>query len=397
MLKKNDLLVLNMNNEITPSDYTTLALLYKPLMHSHAYEFYVTLVAIKQYGLPIKNHTLIQRTLNISMEAIQHARTICEQYQLIRSYYNETTKTYLYELGLPLKPHLFLSHEVFGRLFQKKLGSDTLSFYRQSVQKHSKKNYVEVSQNMTNLLKNEWEEQDENEFKRNQKHLIENNYDYLHVIFDEKKFLADLGEVVLPHEQRTPKLLRSIAEIATIYGINESMMRKQLVKAWDYDLSCLDLEMLRQQCAKTTAKYTSNVENPYLLPTRRFLEYKQNGVRLSFADLKLVNKLMEEYHLQPEVANVLLDTCMKMNQERIIGTSVERMAASWTRLQIDHLEGALQQMGIELNTKVKKGQSKQKTIVQTWETQEQEVVDMDETLQLMDQLKQLKGEMDETS
>lgn len=397
MLNKEDLLVISMHNECTPTHYSILSLLYKPLMNEQAYQLYLTLVAMKQQNLNITNHVLLQRTTKLSIEAIEHARGVCEQFLLLRSYYNEQEKTYLYEIGLPMSMSNFLAHDVFGRYFQKVMGSDIVSFYKKEEKHIDKTNYKEQSLHIKNLIEDIWDETDEKTFVDTQDEFNKTTMNELHVIFDEKEFLSKLGEIVLPSNQRTPKLLRHIAEIATIYGINEVMMRKLLSKAWDDDNQRVDIEKLKDICFKTTAKYSSNFKDPYMLPTIRFLENKQNGVKLGYADKMLAIKLVEEYRLQPEVANVIFETCLAMNSQKIIGTVIERLASSWLRLKIDNLETAKKQMGIEVNSfqsnKFGKGQN---IIVQEWKQEIETTIDEDSE-DLLEKFNKLKEEYDATS
>ncbi len=395
MLHREDLLVLSMHNEMSSAHFSTLTLLYKPLIGDQAYNLYLTLVAIKQQELQISNHSLIERTTKLSMEAMEQARAICEQFLLVRTFYNKQENKYLYALGVPMQPSAFLGHDVFGRYFQKVMGSDALAFYNKNERIVDKTNYIEMSSQIENLIKDKWNEVDEKTFNETQKDFDQTKFEHLNIIFNEQEFLHNLGELVLPSSQRTAKTIREIAEIATIYGVNESMMRKLLVRAWDDDTHRVDMAKLTDVCLKTTAKYSNTFKDAYMLPTIRFLEEKQNGVKLGYADKLLAIKLVEEYKLQPQVANIIFDTCLKMNNQKIVGTVIERLASSWLRLKIDNLEMAKKQMLVEINSFQQNKFNKQNIIVQDWDDIQQPSNDDDE--ELLEQFNKLKEEYNATN
>ncbi len=367
MLQVEDALVVCMKKEMNNAAYAHLDLIYKPLLGNQAYSLYLTLMSIYNEGLEIHNHKLLQRTTKMSIGAIEEARKICEKFLLIRTYYS-TEKGYIYELNIPMHASKFLSHEVFGRLFTQQMGSDSLQFYKRHFMKKkvSKTAYEEVSCNQNDLLKDHWDTQQEEVFQEVKTTMQENAYDFLHVIFDEHVFLDGLSELVFPKKERTLKNLRAIAEIATLYGIDEKMMRSLIKKGYDMKAQCFDAQRLKNACAKSRAEYTSTFKDPYMMPTVRFLEYKQNGVSLSLADKRLALRLMEEYHFQPEVANVIFETCMRLNDEKIVGTVVERLASSFLRLKIDNLKDAKAQMEIEVSGRKRSKSQAKKAIVQEW-------------------------------
>lgn len=373
MLKKEDLLILEMNKEITPEVYSTLQLLYYPLMGLNACLFYTTLLSFIHKKIPVNDHVLLANTCGMSMEAIKKARSVCEEFLLMRSFYHKENNTYLYVMDVPLTPNRFLSHEVFGRLFLNKMGEEVVAVYKKQIagKKRSRSGYQEISSTMNDLLKNNWDSSQERVFQNVKEEINEINYDYLHIIFDEKIFLSGLSELIFPKKERTKKNLRQIAEIATIYGINESMMKSLISKGIRLPENKFDANKLKDACFKTKAKYISENKDPFTLPPRRYLEYKQNGVSLNKADLLLIEKMICEYRLQPEVINVLIETCLLKYDQKIVGTTLERMAASWMRLNIDTMEKARVQQQKELNVSLKKASGT--AIVQNWDYEEEEI------------------------
>lgn len=394
MLKKEDAVLIEMSKEMTPALYSTLNLLYLPLIGKEAYLFYTTLLALKQNQMKITNHILLQRLTGMSIGLVEKARGKCEEFQLMRTFYKEETRTYLYVLDVPMKDTRFLSHEVFGRLFLDKMGDDVVTFYKSQMQnkRKSRNGFREVSATISNTIQNNWDYAKEKSFQNVQEEMEQISYDYLNVIFDEKLFLSGLSDIVFPKKQRTKKNLRIIAEIATIYGINETMMKSLIAKGIVLPDKKFSAEKLRAAALSTKAKYIADTKDPFTLPPRRYLEYRQNGVPLGKADVLLIEKLMKEYHLQPEVINVLLETCLKKYNQKILGTTVERMAASWLRLKIETIEQAKEQMKKECEAGMTKANTKA-MIVQEWEKPSLDVIsNEEEKMKMIEEINKMRGD-----
>lgn len=390
MLKPSDQLQLELRKDMNESAYASLSLMYLPLMGEKAYVLYTTLLSLAQRNICLENHELLMKNTQMSIEGIEKARRRLEEFLLLRSFYNEEKNTYLYVLDIPMKGSSFLSHEVFGRLFLHKMGNEVLTFYKQQLKnkKESRSGYNEVSSTMKDLLKNDWDISKEETFQEAKEEIKEMDYDFLHIIFDEKAFLSGLSLYIFPKAERTTKNLRSIAQIATIYGINEQMMKILIKKAMVLPQNTFDANKLKDACMKTKAKYVSENKDPYKLPPRRFLEKKQNGVALNQSDVMLIEKLICEYRLQPEVVNVLLETNLEKYDQKIVGATIERMAGSWLRLKIDTFEKAQEQKQRELQATYK-GKNKAQGIVQEW-TEEEEVNEADR-LAMIERIKARRG------
>lgn len=371
MLKKESSIMIEMNREMNDELYSTLVSCYLPLMGENAYIFYMSLLSMKKQNFILTNHLLLQRITNLSYEAMEKARIRCEEFLLLRTYYKKDEDQYLYVLEKPLKATRFLSHEVFGRMFINKMGQDAYTFYKQQLNKKrlNKNGFEEISSTLKDTLRNNWDHEREMQFQEVKETAEQIRYESMNIIFDEKVFLNGLSEMIFPKKERTTQNLRMIAETATIYGINEKMMKRLIARGIDVASQKFDVQRLRTACMNSKAKYVSDNKDPYKLPPRRFLEYKQSGAPLTQADVRLIEKLLCDYKLQPEVVNILLETCINKDKNKaIVETRVLRMASGWQRLKIDTLEKAKTQQKLEMETKpvsnVKTG------IVQEWKKEE---------------------------
>ena len=379
MLKLNSHIKIELYKDMSAQQFANLTMLYLPLIKEQAFLLYTSLIALKQSQLPITNHVILQKTCGLSVEAMEKARKRLEEFLLLRTFYNEKEDTYLYLMDIPMKASQYLSHEVFGRLFTQTMGEDVIGFYKQNLvlKRLNRSGYVEVSSMMQNTLKQHWDIESEKAFQNTKDEIEEVSYSFLNVIFDEKIFLNDLNDMVFPRSERTKKNLRTISEIATIYGINETMMKVLIARGMDLPQKKFNAQKLRNVCMRTKAKYVVNEKDPFTMPPTRFLEYKQDGVAIGKADQMLIEKLISAYNLQPEVINVLLETGLlkDKNNPRIVAADIERMAGSWLRLKIDTFEKAKQQQKVELDSVNRRSNQKHTSIVQEWKQEEEQISD----------------------
>lgn len=86
-------------------------------------------------------------------------------------------------------------------------------------------------------------------------------------------------------------------------------------------------------------------ENPY-----DFLASKQ-GARPTKKDLEIIEYLIIDQKLNPGVVNVLIDYVLKINNNKLVRSFVEQIAAQWKRSKITTVSDA---MDIAMNDNDKK-------------------------------------------
>ena len=72
-----------------------------------------------------------------------------------------------------------------------------------------------------------------------------------------------------------------------------------------------------------------------------FLKYKNKGASPTAKDLKLVENLLVDLELTPAVVNVLLDYCLRKNNNRLTTAYVETIAGQWKRADLKTAEEAM--------------------------------------------------------
>lgn len=397
MARKEDICKIEIQGEWTMERYASFQMLYVPLIGMDAAMLYHTLLSIASRQQKIKNHILIQKISGLSMEVMEKSRLVLEQYLLVKTFYDSARNAYLYQVFMPKEGNDFLRHEVFGRLYMKKMGKQVYEFNKLSFARtvEDKNKYQDITIPFVNILKGEWQDQQEEQFrilKPEQNNLHQND---IPLSFNYDRFLTGFSNTVFPAGARSEKNLRIIGELATIHGIDEMEMRRLVSKSMDIKNNELNVEMLKKKVrGAKTAYETKDEKNPYQVPPVRFLQSKQHGVEVSRADKYLIESLISDYHMKPEVVNVLIDYVLKTKNMQFPKAYVEKVASTWVRLEIDTCEKALKQIDEEHVAPVYARSVKQKELPK-WYHDQSDVktgVDSFDERELEQKLKKLRGE-----
>lgn len=338
MLNKEDHLKIESFVPLSNEQIHVLRMLYRPLIGEHAVALYETLSALAAVPVKIKNHVLICKLSDLSMEAIEANRILLEQYLLLKTFYDGAKNRYCYQLQEPLSASAFLRHDVFGRMYMKKMGKQVFEHMKRSFAKDHEdiSTYQEITAHIRDMFQN-WSEQQEQQFMDLRPTLPQTSMNFR---FD--RFLNDLSPMLLPLSERTKENLDFIAEKADIYGIDEKEMQKLVGKSMDLKANRLDRHKLVRYLQQSQKEFTKQIEDPYQLPPIRFLQDKQKGIAVSRADQNLIDHvLFEQYHFEPQLINVLIEYVLDRCNQTLRRNYVEKVASTWVRLGIDTKEKAL--------------------------------------------------------
>lgn len=397
MARKEDKCKIEVQGSMTSEYYASFQMLYFPLIGSDAATLYHTLVSVGTRNQKIRNHILIQNISKLSMEVIEKSRRILEQYLLVKTFYRSENATYIYQVFMPKDGNEFLRHEVFGRLYMKEMGKQVYEFNKLSFAHifEDKNDYQEITIPFENVLKEDWQDQEEEQFKKmkpEQDVLYQNN---VPLSFNFDRFLTNLSKMVFPVTARNEKNLRMIGELATIHGINEEEMKKFVSQSMDLKTGTLNVETLKRKARKATTNYIEpKTSNPYLLPPVRFLQSKQRGIEVSQSDKYLIETLISDFKMKPEVVNVLIEYVLEKTNQKFSKGYVEKVAGMWVRLEIDTYEKAEALIKEEKQEKKAYKNPEKKELPQWYHNQDDVVVDTKDFNEdeLLAKMKKLRGE-----
>ena len=125
-----------------------------------------------------------------------------------------------------------------------------------------------------------------------------------------------------------------------------------------------------------------------------FLKNKNKGASPTSKDLKLVESLIVDLELTPAVVNVLIDYCLRKNNNKLVTNYVETIAGQWKRANVKTAEEAMLFAEKEHKKVVNKAseKGKNKNIAPAWfnEKLEKAETSQAETEELEELLKEFK-------
>lgn len=360
MAGKEDKCCIEVMGEMTMERSAAFSMLYYPLLGKDAAVLYHTLMAIATRSRKIKNHLLIEKISGLSAALIEKNRHVLEQFLLLKTYYKAEENRFVYQLFVPKNGNEFLRHEVFGRLYMKKMGKQVYEFnklcFAHNVE--DKSEYLEITAPFENLLDDDWKEKEEEAFRKSRPEEVGQYQSEFALRFNYDRFLQGLSKSVFPQMARNEKNLRCIGELATIHGIDEMSMRKLVSQSMNLKDNTLNLEVLKRKARNFQGEWKHEEKDLYSLPPVRFLQNLQRGITVSNTDKKLIESLLHEFQMQPEVVNVLIEYVLEKTNQKLTKSYVEKIAGEWIRLQIDTSQKAFEHIAYDKQKKVDKVTSK---------------------------------------
>ena len=190
---------------------------------------------------------------------------------------------------------------------------------------------------------NTWTPEKEEQFKK-VKPIAAENEQLIQSFFPIYDFMKTVSAMIFPIALRTVENLQTIAMLADTYGVSEDRMRINLMSATELDPPHFDVNKMRNLCRNSKAEFRYNSDNKYQVPCATFMANLQAGKEVTAYDKRLLENLLENYHLKPEVINVLIEHSLQECDNKLISSYVQAVAANWYRNDVDTYQKALEQI-----------------------------------------------------
>lgn len=324
---------------IDSEELASFSILYAPLLMPLSYQFYLLMSGILESHGRIKNARFFCETLHCTPLELSQAREELERFMLLRTYQSDDGKSLILQL-LPIKRGFkFLNHEVLGRYYLMKMGSKAYQFAQLCFKDPtlSLEGYSNISKPFEAAKLDEWKVQEENEF---QTYRIQNKADKGY--FDMAKFLKKCSRLVFPNEQRNKKNLETIEEMGNYYRVSLEDMIELVGKATPSKTMEFSEIKFKELVRRKYLPLLPESDNEYEMKPVAFLKKKQNGVMPSSVDARLLEDLSNHFKLKDEVINIMIESILKNNENRLDRNYVEKIASVWLRNGVDSAEKAFE-------------------------------------------------------
>lgn len=363
MLKASDGLSLRVVRTLSSEEIQSLMIGYLPLIGQDGIILYMSIIS-GEYGNDFLTHQHLLEQSDMTIDQLENARVQCERAHLIRTFKKSVAERdfYVWQIELPLIIDEFIRHEVLGRRLYNIIGKSRFDAIKMKYVKNRSdfSDFKAISASFKAMDLVGWDAEFESDFQLVKPASIPAAH--LEIKFDTQKFMRDISALAFPISARSGDNIRLIEECATIYGISEEDMRVLVSRCIQLKDQSFDTEKFKQKVRSFKGNVPPLPQDPYTASSIAFLQSKQNGIAVSSADKKLIEHLILEMKLTPEVVNVLLEYVLENNQMRLNRSYVEKIAASWIRLNVTNKEEALAQTHRE----PVKGKSSRKDVLPLW-------------------------------
>ncbi len=351
-------------------DRDIISMLYQPIIGHTAVSLYLTLINDLDKLMVMSGeytHHHLMSTMQLRLDSIVNARERLEAVGLIKSYVKvDSVNHYVYLIYSPLSANEFFSHPILNIVLYNNLGKaeyeKLLNFYK--IPRLSLKDYQDVTKSFSDVFnivpgRNEMILPDIAS-KTSNNIILDNNIDFDLLIasipqnmYNERCFTKDVKELInllsITYNIDDFTMQGLVRDSLNEKGlIDKNTLRKDCRNYYQYENDGdLPTIVYRTQPAylkkpagdnSKWAKMVYTFENtsPY-----KFLKAQYKGANPTTRDLKLVESLLVDQHLNPGVVNVLISYVLKVNNQKLSKSYIETIVGQWKRLKVETVEDAM--------------------------------------------------------
>lgn len=393
-LKKSDLFVVAITNNLTDIKHKVLNFLYSPIVSVSSIQLYMALYSCVGLGAFESNanpHQDLLETLAINPQDFILMRENLEGIGLLDTYYQQGV--YLYLLKEPLHPYEFFKNEQLAHLLMVKLGKSSfeklvqeLSTYKYDINQFAKitKSFDEVYGLVP--LKNK------NEFSNfwasanNDGVVLKNR----HFDFDQLDIRLRAREILSEEIIKTDKFYHEINALSFFYGFCERDLEDIIIRSIDenHDLNYeelsrhakmyydrRDLPLVIKRKEPGTLKSENQIINTLNTISPNDYMYHKYGTYLTSPEIEMLKLLQDKTQLPNGVINVLLSYVTAEKEGEIPSYNYFlKIANTWKRVGIVTTEDAYR----HINKTVEKNQGTAKKVTKVPDWYQNYMKDMDE-------------------
>ncbi len=360
-LRRSDTFIVSGEGFCSSIDYQVLTLLYQPIIGQPAFALYMTLMNLMDRQSLISEeymHADLESLLDRKLDLIEQDRFRLEAIGLLVTFF--AGEAFTYEVKLPLNAKSFINDGILGQYLisaiTKKRFKKILKIFK--IQSPDQKQKYNISKAFNEVFPSIGDQEDvyETNLISGEKARLTslNHYDFNWRLLTEsipKEFLAP--------ENLTEAIKRKTESLSYVYGLDELKMKEVILKSID-ELGFVNIERLTRNAryAYEAEIPTPTNEKPESKPRKRntpvdpleyfktispiqLLEEIGEGM-VSVADLKTIERLIDEIELNPSVVNVLIAYIAKTKEGVLPGYSYfQKVAMSWKRNKIETVELAM--------------------------------------------------------
>jgi replication initiation and membrane attachment protein len=363
-------------------DRNVLTLLYQPLIGAGAYSLYMTMWSAheQQDSLVTKmTHHHLLLMMRWDTKKLLEERRKLEGIGLLKTFLKngEDPRHFTYELQPPLTPDRFFNDGVLNIYLFNRLGRNRYQDLKKyfSVEKPDLSEYKDMTASFNEVYDSlhpsemtaGYEEEDD-------VREIASRNDNKGLVFTSSEFDFDvmkqhISDMIVTEKMFTDSVKKTIERLAFVYKIepyemgriveqaaihhdelSDDLLRKE-VSSW-FALENRGKVPALQYRRQPAALQEFHTKEPVTEEEKAAQRYEQmtpydilqraaEGGKPSEADMKLVERIMDEQKLTPGVMNVLLDFIIETQDKKLSKNYVEKFASHWARARVKTVREAM--------------------------------------------------------
>ncbi len=360
-IRRSDTFIVSGEGFCSSIDYQVLTLLYQPIIGGSAFTLYLTLMNLMDRQSLLSEeymHQDLESLMNRKLDLIEQDRFKLEAIGLLVTFF--AGDSFTYEIKLPLNARSFINDGILGQYL---ISAITKTRFKKilkifKIQAPSKKQKYNISKAFNEVFPaiNPTEEiVEENLISGEKTRFISlNKYD-----FNWRLFSDSIPQDLLSASPLTEAIKTKIESLSFVYGLDELQMKDVLLKSMDefnnvnivnlsrnarYEFEALsEKETTKETVEKPIDRNLSTDPKEYFKTVSpiQLLEEMGDGM-VSVADLRIIERLIDEVGLSPSVVNVLVAYIAKTKNGVLPGFAYfQKVGMAWKRNMINTVELAM--------------------------------------------------------
>jgi len=331
-------------------------LLYQPLVGCDAFTLYLTLWSFidRAHGKnPDFYHYKLYDILRMSPKQFVSARKKLEAIGLIVAYHNE--ELFLYELKAPLSAEEFIKDGSLGAYLFSKIGKDNFNdlveLFR--VTRDEKDGFKNITSHFDEVFSSIPKPIEvKHDYRKKTKAKIRINH-----TFDFEVFVEGLSKNYVDRRRLTKSVKEKIMNISYVYNLDEFTMQKVFMDSVDRNKN-INIEDLSRNARKWFEFERETLHTETKEPAKKSLTHDDiltqcksetpstilgilsNG-KPSTIELRVVERIIENYEFKLEVVNFLLVYVIGQLEEFPSYNYFDKIAVEWQRNNVESIEDAI--------------------------------------------------------
>ncbi len=390
ILSTSDMFDIKVSSLLADYDRETITNLYQPLIGFTALAVYFTFwsEAKNQKITSMSSHEQLLVRMKMATGVFIEARKVLEAVGLVKTRLEKMNglSIYHYELFAPKTPSKFFNDTLlYGLLIQNLGENDANRLKRVYETSGSNEQGEDISSSFNDVFHPDYEDAAFLKATSGVSNTLGRKKSKIDTEFSYEKFFATLADISQIGEKSiTKQEMKEVERIATLYGVSEEITAEKVAnnfivsnpKGSRIDFKQLDKDLQNEvnygvrSLKKNKNKNIAIGEEGLAAKVKLFesknpkevLSILQNGTKPAAADLNIVQSLASDYKLTNGVINVIIDFVLQMNNNVLSKYSVEKIASSISRENIETAIDAMQYLNENYTGSQKKRASTIKSI-----------------------------------